>query len=360
MKIKIIIFRELYNDDKKNCPYAILTDEVKTFCTNLKSIYTNLANKKITHFEVKYKNTSKSQCIFIPHKCVNNGAFYKSHLGVIKGLDNSVNPINDCRLFYDKMCNRFTLIVPSYKDIKKIDNREPVVALDPGEKVFMAYHGTNTYGLIGNDIRKKILRQQYKIKKWQRLLSDKKNKGYILNKKGNKMKSNMIRKLKKRIRNAYNRIKNIVKELHNKTALYLCKNYEKILIPIFETQNMIKRKGTWKNRITEIFNKEGMENGKKELKKYNRVKRLNKRVKFVLNMLSHYKFRQHLVNKCHEYGCELNVVTEEYTSVTCTKCGLISKKCENRVKECEHCKYKINRDINGARNILIKNINIIL
>ena len=49
-------------------------------------------------------------------------------------------------------------------------------------------------------------------------------------------------------------------------------------------------------------------------------------------------------------------VTEEYTSKTCTKCGKISDKCRNRLKECENCGYKINRDINGARNILIKNI----
>ena len=44
---------------------------------------------------------------------------------------------------------------------------------------------------------------------------------------------------------------------------------------------------------------------------------LNKKVKFVLNMLSHYSFRQHLHHKCLEYGCEMKIVTEEYTSKTC-------------------------------------------
>ena len=54
-------------------------------------------------------------------------------------------------------------------------------------------------------------------------------------------------------------------------------------------------------------------------------------------------------------------VTEEYTSKTCTKCGWISEKYDKkRVKECENCKQKIDRDINGARNILIKNIEKIL
>ena len=55
---------------------------------------------------------------------------------------------------------------------------------------------------------------------------------------------------------------------------------------------------------------------KEELKKYTKKKKLNKNVKFVLNMLSHYKFRKHLINKANEYGCEVNVITEEDTSIT--------------------------------------------
>ena len=49
-------------------------------------------------------------------------------------------------------------------------------------------------------------------------------------------------------------------------------------------------------------------------------------------------------------------MTEECTSITCSKCGKISTKYEKRVKNCENCKLKIDRDINGSRNILIKNI----
>jgi hypothetical protein len=58
----------------------------------------------------------------------------------------------------------------------------------------------------------------------------------------------------------------------------------------------------------------------------------NKRVKFVMQMLSHYKFRQHLKNKCNEYGCEMIVVTEEYTSKTCTNCGKIENNFRKREK----------------------------
>lgn len=76
-------------------------------------------------------------------------------------------------------------------------------------------------------------------------------------------------------------------------------------------------------------------------------------------MQSHYKFRQHLLNKGKEYGCEILVRGEEYTSKTCTRCGTISDNYIKREKIC-NCGYKIDRDINGSRNILIKNINELL
>ena len=107
-----------------------------------------------------------------------------------------------------------------------------------------------------------------------------------------------------------------------------------------------------------------MKEYKKKLMKKNR---LSRRVKFVLMNLSHYSFRQHLIrqhnfrqhliNKSSEYGCKVIVVTEEYTSQTCTNCGIISKKFEKRIKVCPNCCYKLNRDTTGSRNIYIKNIN---
>lgn len=210
----------------------------------------------------------------------------------------------------------------------------------------MTYYSENGYGKIGDNIRNKILNEEKEIRKNQRLLSKRKNK------KGNKInKKNII----KRIRRRYEKIKNIVKELHNKTALFLCKKYERILIPKFETSNMVKNDTEQKKESKKKSKKEL----KKELKKETKTRRLNGRVKFVLNMLSHYKFKQHLINKGNEYGCEITEVTEENTSKACTKCGKKSDTYKKRQKECEHCKYKIDRDINGSRNILIKNVKVI-
>ncbi len=348
---KISVFKLLYKDEK-NAPYDILSDEVRIFCSNLKSARTNVSNGNQHHFDMHHKNVEKNHCIFIPKTSINENSIYKTHLGKLEGMD-KINFVveNDCRLNYNKLNNKYTLLVPVNIKIKEIERKQKVVALDPGEKIFQSYFSQNRFGHIGIDMRKPILKIEKQIRKYQRILK----KG--INKKGEKIKNKKNIKLK--INKCYKKIKDKVKNLHNKTALYLCKKYDHILIPTFETQNMVKNNIS-KMEIKRIFEEKGKIEGMKVLKEYDKKRRLNGRVKFVLNMLSHYKFRQHLSNKCIEYGCKMHVVTEEYTSKTCTKCGHISNNYKRREKECEKCGYKINRDINGARNILIKNIKLVL
>ena len=98
------------------------------------------------------------------------------------------------------------------------------------------------------------------------------------------------------------------------------------MIPVFETQNMLRNKKYTKEYFNNLIQEKGEEECKKEVRQVYKKRRLNRRVKFVLNNLSHYKFRQHLAHKCEEYGSKLHIVTEEYTSKTCTNCGEQSSK----------------------------------
>ena len=288
-KTKLDIFQNLYNNTSKPAPYDILTDEVRTFCSNLKSCITNNKNGYIKHFNLTAKNRYHGRSILIPKPAINKNGFYSLLLyGPIKGFENiNVNLIKcDCRLVYNKYLNKYYLKCPMYIEVKNIENRKETVALDPGERIFMTYYSFNDCGMIGYDIRNKILNYHIKIKKLQRIISKKK----INNK------SRLVRRLKK----YYLKIKFLVKELHNKTALYLVKNYKQILIPKFETSKMIG-KTFIKNELSRI-NSESPDKQQTEKRKLTKKVRLSKSVKFVLSSLSHYSFQQHLLHKGKEYG----------------------------------------------------------
>ena len=357
---KKYIFELLFNEkNKMRTPYDILTYEVKCFFDNLKSCYANLANGNINNFEMKYKNNRNYQTITIPKTGISKYGIYKTFLNKIPEFTNIIKANNvecDCKLTYDKTTNNFYLYVPQYKSNSVTKNRKPICAIDPGEKVPFTYYSLDDYGLIGNDIRVPILKIERKIRNYQRILSKEITKG------GKKVTDNKKEKIISKINLLYKKIKGIVNELHKKTALYLCRNYDTILIPSFETQKMVCDKIATRTKVHENCNKIKNENSsnihklKEQLKKYKRQRRLNSRVKFVLNQLSHYKFRQHLLSKAKEYGCQCIVVTEEYTSQLCTVCGNLDKQYNNRIKKCTHCKSTINRDVNGSRNILLKNI----
>ena len=62
-----------------------------------------------------------------------------------------------------------------------------------------------------------------------------------------KTKGKRRQRLRKAAARARNRIKNLIDELHHKTARYLVDNFDIILLPTFETKNMVKR-GTRKIR----------------------------------------------------------------------------------------------------------------
>jgi transposase len=64
------------------------------------------------------------------------------------------------------------------------------------------------------------------------------------------------------------------------------------------------------------------------------------------------------LHKAREYpNCKVILVTEEYTTMTCGKCGFLKKNIgKNKVYNCDKCNSIFDRDFNAARNILIKNI----
>ncbi|HIB85171.1 MAG TPA: hypothetical protein EYO59_11415, partial [Chromatiaceae bacterium] len=55
MATKKDIFNLVFKNNDMICPYDMATHEVQLFCANLKSSFSNLKNKNINHFTMKYK-----------------------------------------------------------------------------------------------------------------------------------------------------------------------------------------------------------------------------------------------------------------------------------------------------------------
>lgn len=107
--------------------------------------------------------------------------------------------------------------------------------------------------------------------------------------------------LKRRLKKVANRIrakiKNLVSELHKKSAKFLVDNFDVILLPTFETSQMAKK-------------------GRRRIR--------SKSVRQMLT-LSHYQFKQFLKHKAKEHNKIVIDVNEAYTSKTVSWTGEIVK-----------------------------------
>ena len=202
------------------------------------------------------------------------------------------------------------------KSVSACDNQTGIVALDPGVRTFMTAFGlqedgTTTIMKFGD---KDITRIYRLCKHLDKLVS-----------KQTKHKKASYKKAEHRLRK---RIKDLVKEVHWKTAHWLCKHFKRIIIPPFKVSQMVLKK---KRCIS------------------------NKTVRCMLTW-SHFGFRERLQYKASQKNCEVHVLGEEYTTKVCTNCGVCNPLIKgNKTLICPCCRIKIDRDVSGARNILIKN-----
>ena len=69
-----------------------------------------------------------------------------------------------------------------------------------------------------------------------------------------------------------------------------------------------------------------------------------------------YSFKQRLLSKALEYPwVQIIECREDYTSKTCGRCGGIHRTLGgNKRFVCPRCSFHVDRDLNGARNILLR------
>jgi IS605 OrfB family transposase len=260
-------------------------------------------DKNVSKTKTKVKITKKDGGIFIYKELM------KTKIKISKRqLHNDIIIDSDCRLLLSN--NNWFLLAPIKTKEDKLDQKDEYCALDPGVRSFQTIYSEKSVEQI--KINKETIKNyQVKLDHFKSL-RDKK----------------LIRKssFKRKERRIYNKINNLIDELHHKTINYLTKQYKYIIIPSFESQDMVKSS---KNRF------------------------LNRN----LLQLKHYKFQQRLKSKCDIRGCHMEICTEEFTSKTCGRCGILNDVKDKDVYTCSNCKLVIDRDVNGARNIFIKVLN---
>lgn len=128
-------------------------------------------------------------------------------------------------------------------------------------------------------------------------------------------------------------IKMLIDELHNKSATFICKNFNIIYIGYVNNKGDIDS-----NKMSSIEDN-------------------------LLKILCHNDFLKVLKNKCKKLKKTLRIVDESFTSVQCTNCAMFHKyerifsddDSERRKLHCKYCDIQLCRDLNASKNILIKN-----
>ena len=138
--VKKTIFDEFYGNDTKPASYDVLTDEIRSFESNLKSCRSNLKNGHVKHFTIKPKLKKFSNySLMIPYKSIYNHGIFKTLVGDIKNFNLEILPNHDSRLYYNAYEDSYTLNIPTDIECKDLSNRESVCAIDPGESKFISF-----------------------------------------------------------------------------------------------------------------------------------------------------------------------------------------------------------------------------
>jgi len=199
-----------------------------------------------------------------------------------------------------------------------------IVALDPGVRTFQtAFSGTDavSYGesFVNDRLVPLMLELDGLLSARDKLHCEEKSKQWV---------KDRLKNINRRIHKVRARQQNLVADLHRRVAYDLVSNHDVILLPTFETKQMVSRRDETRKRFLRRQTVRGMLG------------------------LAHYKFKQTLKWMAVKYGKTIVDVNESYTSKTLWD-GSILKNLGGKASILFQGK-RVNRDIHGARNILIR------
>lgn len=295
----------------------------------LKALKATLAKKDVKHFQFKFRSKKdETQSIVVLKKHWKHFKNKNTKYGwlfdnrVLRGHEPLPEKLDfDSRLIRTRL-GHYYLCIPTLQEIQS-DSQAPfeakhcTISLDPGVRTFMT--GYDADGILcewgAGDMRRiyRLCRAHDKLQaRWSE--PDVRHRQRYC-----------MRVAARRIRL---KIRNLVDEVHKRLAKWLCENYRCIVLPKFETSQMIRK-------------------GKRKL---------HSKTARAMQTWSHYRFRQRLLNKAKAYPwCHVVITSEEFTSKTCGCCGRLHPKLKgSKSFQCPLCGYTADRDANGARNILLR------
>jgi len=303
----------------------------------MKGNFTNIRSKKIPKFNLGFRSKKESSrrgwTIEIAKGAIRGSTLFPINF---KTFGNLEVPKSQRKWLHDKYKHGVKLQRDRYGDYylivvnevpgttmddMRFDNQEArISSIDPGVRTRHTVYSNQGYAIeIAKGDITRLCRIARHISKSFSGRFDKKN-----NSKTRRRCHRKERKLRKRANN-------LTTELNNKTIHFLLTNNDIIVIPPFEVKNMVKRQ-------TRCIGKETCK-----------------------QMLSwaHYAFRKRLECKAKTLGKTVLVASEHYTSKTCGRCGALDMRLGSKKEfSCPKCGFKSHRDINAARNILLRSIRV--
>ena len=253
------------------------------------------------------------QTFTVQANCVNGSGIYRSKLGDMQMAEKL--PIrenrNICRL--SLRYGQYHMSVPYDEKLPpERENQARVVALDPGVRSFLTWYCADSVGKIAEGA---FFRIQRLCERLDDLLS-----------RAAKSPSRKRRNMRRAANRMRLRIDNLVQELHRQAARFLVDNFDVILLPGFETSDMVER-------------------GRRRIR--------SKTVRNLLT-LAHYKFKLFIRNKAAETGAIVLDVNEAYTTKTVSWTGEVLENLGGASVVVAQDGERMDRDYNGARGIYLR------
>lgn len=295
---------------------------INKFVSSLNSALSNRKNGNIKHFTMKYRSKKnptdylnfedKSYPAFI--RKIKSKYWYttKDRKRINISLKDIKTKPRGIEIIYEKPTGKYFLHYPVERDwlpendkrndsqVKFTTKEDRIISLDPGIRKFLVgYDPRGETVFIGEKASCELIQLLYGLDKIE----------------------DPLQKYKQ-----WKKVKNMVTELHWKTISFLVSNYDTIILPDFRVSQMLRKK------------------------------KLGRKTKRLMSMFSFHSFKEKLKWKCDTWGKKLIIVDESYTSCTCGVCGKINKTGGNEVFHCVYCGLELDRDAQGSRNILLKNI----